>query len=130
MGATAPSAVPSGNPGSYILDDLDTDDMGIPGSAMPAGSNSTLTTGFPGASKVVTKAASVGGTSQDEISGMGSFPSRPKVIITKRNPFTGKLENVQLDILYTNNKKGETIFRQSTTPSGGLSIDLGDLFKE
>ena len=130
LGATPPSAVPSGEPGQYILDDLDTDDMGIPGSAMPAGSNSTLTSGFPGASKVVTKAASVGGTSQDEISGMGSFPSRPKVIITKRNPFTGKLENVQLDILYANNKKGETIFRQSTTPSGGLSIDLGDLFKE
>ena len=130
LAITPPSAVASGEPGQFILDNLDTDDMGIPGGAIPAGSNSTLTSGFPGASAVISKAASIGGTSQDEISGMGSFPSRPKVIITKRNPFTGKNETTFIDVLYANNRKGETVFRQSTTPSGGLFIDLGELFKE
>lgn len=130
LGTTPPSAVPSGDPGKYILENLDTEDTGIPGAAIPQGSNSTLTMGFPGASAVISKAASVGGTSQDKISSMAWSPSRPKVIITKRNPFTGKNETTFIDVLYTNNKKGETVFRQSTTPSGGFSIDLGELFKE
>ena len=126
----AASSVPSGDPGQYILENLDTEDMGIPGSAMPQGMRSVLTSGFPGATAVVSKTATIGSTAGDSVSTSMSFPNRPTVIITKRNPFTGKSETVQFDVLYANNKKGETIFRQSTTPSGGLSIDLGDLFKE
>jgi len=130
MNVGAPSAIPSGEPGQFILQDIDTDDMGIPGQAMPQGINSTLTTGFPGATTVVSKQITIGSTESDSVTTGASYPNRPKVIITKRNPFTGKDEITQLDVLYTNNKKGETVFRASTQPSGGLSIDLGDLFKD
>ena len=114
----------------FILENLDTEDMGIPGQAMPAGINSTLTSGFPGVAAVVSNAINIGSTNSDSVTTAASYPNRPKVIITKRNPFTGKDEYIQLNVLYANNRKGETVFRQSTQPPSGFSIDLGDLFKD
>jgi len=125
-----PSGVASGEPGQFILENLDTEDMGIPGQAMPAGINSTLTSGFPGVAAVVSNAINIGSTNSDSVTTAASYPNRPKVIITKRNPFTGKDEYIQLNVLYANNRKGETVFRQSTQPPSGFSIDLGDLFKD
>jgi len=130
MNTGAPSSVAAGEPGHFILEDIDTDDMGIPGQAMPVGSNSVLTTGFPGAVTVVSNNVNIGSTNSDSTSTGATYPNRPKVIITKRNPFTGKDETSQYNVLYANNKKGETVFRQSKYPSYGLSIDLGDLFKD
>ena len=101
--------------------------MGIPGSVSPRGMKSILTSGFPGATAVISKTAAIGSTSQDSLASSISYPNRPKVIITKRNPFTGKEETIHLEVLHANNKKGETVLRQSTQPSGGLSIDLGEL---
>jgi hypothetical protein len=130
MNVSAPSAVPSGEPGQFILEDIDTDAMGIPGQAMPRGMNATLTSGFPGATAVISNQVTIGSTDSDSTTTGASYPNRPKVIVTKRNPFTGKDELTQLNVLYTNNQKGETVFRASTQPSGGLSINLGDLFKD
>jgi hypothetical protein len=130
MNVGAPSGVAAGDPGHFILEDIDTDDMGIPGQAIPRRTNSTLTTGFPGATSVVSTNVNIGSTNSDSTSTGATYPNRPKVIITKRNPFTGKDETSQYSVLYANNKKGETVFRQSKYPSYGLSIDLGDLFKD
>jgi hypothetical protein len=110
--------IPSGDPKSYILQDMQTDADGYPVSSIAA-DPSRLTAGFPG--KPV---ASIGGQKSD----LGN--SAPTAIITDIDPFTGKKEKRFVLMSVSTPNKGETVFRFGLKSPEGIEIDLGKLLKD
>lgn len=108
----------SGDPKSYILQDLLTDADGSPLSSIAA-DPTKLTAGFPG--KPV---ASIGGQKSD----LGN--SAPTTIITDIDPFTGKKEKRFVLMSVSTPNKGETVFRFGLKGPEGIEIDLGKLLKD
>ncbi len=113
-----PGGIPSGDPFAYMLGDMTTTDTGYPPAAV-GGVRNPLASGIPGTPQVI-----LGG--QKEKSGL----SAPTTIITDVDPFTGKKSQRRITVKATNPNKGETVFRDSLIPEGGLEIDLGKLFKD
>jgi len=116
---TAPvAAVASGDPKSYVLDDIATEEDGYPAAAMGA-DPTKLISGFPG-----NPAASIGGKQSD----LGN--SGPTAIFTDIDPFTGKREKRIILMSASTPNKGETVFRFGLKAPEGIAIDLGKLLKD
>ena len=117
--ASSPSAgVASGDPRDYILDDIATDEDGLPPAVIGA-DPSSLTTGFPG-----NPTTSIGGQQSTQ----GN--SGPTAIFTDIDPFTGKREKRIVLMSVSTPNKGETVFRFGLKAPEGIAIDLGKLLKD
>ena len=47
--------------------------------------------------------------------------------MSSKDPFTGKEKRAAYVVKGSTTKQGETVFRQSNNPAGGLIIDLGEI---
>lgn len=142
-----PGAVPSGQAGTYVLDDLASEGDPLPPSSVGAASTGgsaggimaqaqnfaekvtrgqaeQLAAGFPGATKVI-----LGGTDFNNV-GTTKKSSAPTTIITIVDPFTGETSYREITVKMANPRKGETVFRDSQQPSSGFEIDFGLLVED
>jgi len=138
-----PGAVPSGQAGAYVLDNLASEGDPMPPGSIGAssadgvmaqaesfaekvarGQAEQLAAGFPGATKVI-----LGGTDFNNV-GTTKKSSAPTTIITIVDPFTGEISYREITVKMANPRKGETVFRDSQLPSGGFEIDFGLLVED
>ena len=83
-----------------------------------------LSAGWPGATEVV-----IGGTDFNNVGTTKKSTART-TIITDVDPFTGKRTRREIVVKASNPRKGETVFRDSTTGAEGFVLDLGKLIQD
>ncbi len=83
-----------------------------------------LSAGWPGATEVV-----IGGTDFNNVGTTKKSTART-TIITEVDPFTGKRSRREIVVKASNPRKGETVFRDSTTGAEGFVLDLGKLIQD
>ena len=122
-----PGNIVSGDPADFILDDLDTPADGYPAAAIASDPRLQLAKrvalGFPGETSIIYGSYRIGGQKSFDESPL----TAPKVLITTKDPFTGKEKKRSYVIKGKTNKQGETVFRQSNDPAGGAIDDLGEI---
>ena len=120
--------IPSGNPDSYILSDLTNE-----GDASPAAvvaddpmveSMSDVDPSIPGGSELVPGVPGSGGKFANVTSTVGGHRSGPEPVTVLRvikDPFTGEEKEILVRITTSNQRKGETVYKQS------IVTDLGTI---
>ena len=78
-----------------------------------------------GDSSIIYGSYSIGG--QKSRNDQSPLNEVPKVIVSSRDPFTGKEKKAAYVIKGNTTTQGETVFRQSNNPAGGTIIDLGEI---
>ena len=110
--------VPSSDPNAYVLQDIQSEDDGVPVQSIAA-DPSGIVSGWPG-----NPSAAIGGFQKTE----GSLGRT--VIITDIDPFTGKRVQRYVILEASHPNRGETVFRYGLKGPEGIELDLGKLLKD
>lgn len=122
----AVGGVSSGNPGSYILSDLTNEGDGSPAGVVAgsplAQSLSDVDPTMPGGSELIPGVPGSDGIFENATSTIGGHQGGQQPIVVLRmvkDPFTGKNTEKLVRITTSNQRKGETVYKQSSI------VDLG-----